>query len=107
LLQLKDQPLTNRLVSLGLETSDPTVTLWGNEPIFRDGKLVGYTSSGCFSPTLGKPLALAYIKHPEGRTVDKEFLTSGTFTILQDGKRWPASVYLRAPVDPKRERILA
>jgi len=83
------------------------VTLWGNEPIFRDGKLVGYTSSGCFSPTLGKPLALGYIKRPGGGTVDKAYLTSGAYTILQDGIHWPASISLQPPLDPKRERILA
>ena len=107
LLLLKDQPLTKRLVSLALEVTDPTVTLWGNEPIFRDGTLVGYTSSGCFSPTLGKPLAMGYVKRPGGGPVDKSYVTSGAYTILQDGIHWPASVSLQSPVDPKRERILA
>lgn len=107
LLELKDQPLTKRLVSLTLDVTDPTVTLWGNEPIFRDAKLVGYTSSGCFSPTLGKPLALGYIKRPGGGPVDKDYLTSGKYTILQDGIHWPAGISLQSPVDPKRERISA
>ncbi len=106
LLSLKDQPLTKRLVSLTLEVTDPTLTLWGNEPIFRDGKLVGYTSSGCFPPTLGKQLALGYIKRPGGGPVDKAYLKSGAYTILQDGIHWPASVSLQPRVDPKRERIL-
>lgn len=106
LLALKDQPLTKRLVSLAIETSDPAVTLWGNEPIHRDGKLVGYTSSGCFSPTLDQPLALGYIKRPGGGAVDKDYLTNGEYTILQDGVRWPAEIILQPPVDPKREKIL-
>ena len=107
LLALKDQLLTKRLVSLTLKTTDSTVTLWGNEPIFRDGKLVGYTSSGCFSPTLGQPLALGFIKRPDGGAVDKAYLTSGDYTILQDGVQWPAGISLQSPVDPKREKILA
>ena len=106
LLELKGRPLTKRLVSLALDVTDPAVTLWGNEPIFCDGRLVGYTSSGCFSPTLGKPLGMGYIRHPDGGAVDRDFLEKGSFSILQDGVDWPASVTLRPPVDPKRERIL-
>lgn len=44
LIELKNAPLAKRMVSLALDVTDPTVTLWGNEPIFRDGELVGYTS---------------------------------------------------------------
>ena len=57
--------------------------------------------------TLGKPLALGYLKRPGGGAVDKDYLTSGAYTILQDGIHWPASVSLQPPVDPKREHILA
>ena len=90
-----------------LDATDPSVAFWDEEPILREHKLVGYTSSGCFSPTLGKPLALGYVKRPGGGPVDKAYLTSGAYTILQDGIHWPASVSLQPPVDPKRERILA
>ncbi len=111
LLELKERPLRKRLVSLVLQCDDPTVTLWGNEPIFRNGMLAGYTSSAAFSPTLGAPVALAYIKRPPGEfeadlSVDKPWLDAGEYTILQDGRRWPATVSLQAPVDPKRVKVL-
>ncbi|MFN0130700.1 MAG: FAD-dependent oxidoreductase [Verrucomicrobiales bacterium] len=107
---LKPQPLRKRLVSLVMECDDPTVTLWGNEPVFRDGGLVGYTSSAAFSPTLGRPIALAYLKHPTGTAeggVTPAWIRAGNFTILQDGRQWPAVPTLRAPVDPERTRIFA
>jgi 4-methylaminobutanoate oxidase (formaldehyde-forming) len=107
LLALKEQPLSKRLVSLAVKTTDPAVTLWGNEPIFRDGVLVGYTSSGCFSPTLGQPLALGYIKRPGGGPVDVAYLTTGDYTILHDGVQWPATICRQSPVDPNRRKILA
>jgi glycine cleavage system aminomethyltransferase T len=106
LMELKSQPLKKRLVSLCLELDDPHLTLWGNEPIYRDGLLVGYTSSGCFSPTLNAPLALGYIKRPTGGAVDKAYLESGQYTICLNGKHWPARLSLQAFVDPTRLKIL-
>ena len=104
---LKSQPLRKRLVSLVLETADPQVTLWGNEPIFRDEVLVGYTSSGCFSPTLDRALAMGYIKRPDGGPVDPDYLTRGVYTLLLNGTRHTASLSVQPPVDPKRARVLA
>jgi len=109
LLELKGQPLRKRLVSLVMECEDPTVTLWGNEPVFRDGRLAGYTSSAAYSPTLGAPVALAYIKRPPEEAalgVDTVWLESGRYEILQDGVKRAARMTLRAPVDPDRRRIL-
>lgn len=106
LIALKDQPLKKRLVSLILEGADATSTLWGNEPIYREEVLVGYTSSGCFSPTLGKPLALGYIKRPSGEAVDAAYLSSGRYSILLNGTNHPATLSLVPAVDPKREKSL-
>lgn len=107
LLALKGAPLKKRLVSLSLEGADSTSTLWGNEPIYRDDVLVGYTSSGCFSPTLGKPLALGYIKRPDGGAVDPAYLNSGSYRILLNGSSHAATLSLIPSVDPQREKILA
>jgi 4-methylaminobutanoate oxidase (formaldehyde-forming) len=110
LLDLKGRPLRKRLVSLVMPCDDPTVTLWGNEPVFRDGRLAGYTSSAAYSPTLSAPVAMAYIKRPPeeaGIGVDSEWLQAGRYEILQDGVRRPARMTLRAPVDPERARILS
>jgi 4-methylaminobutanoate oxidase (formaldehyde-forming) len=110
LLELKGQPLRKRLVSLVMDTDDAAVTLWGNEPVFRDGVIAGYTSSAAFSPTLGKPVAMAYVKRPPGEIslgVSKAWIESGAYTILQDGKHWPARALLQSPVDPERSKVLA
>lgn len=109
LLELKGRPLRKRLVSLVMECDDPTVTLWGNEPVFRDGRLAGYSSSAAYSPTLGAPVALAYIKRPPEEAalgVDTAWLEAGRYEILQDGVKRPARMTLRAPFDPDRRRIL-
>jgi len=106
---LRGRPLRKRLVSLVMACDDPTVTLWGNEPVYRDGRLAGYTSSAAFSPTLSAPVAMAYLKRPPEEAalgVDIAWLEAGHYEILQDGVRRPARLTLRAPVDPERNRIL-
>ncbi|RYD29884.1 MAG: FAD-dependent oxidoreductase, partial [Verrucomicrobiaceae bacterium] len=110
LLELRGRPLRKRVASLVMDSSDSAVTLWGNEPVFRDGVLAGYTSSGAFSPTLGRPIAMAYLKRPPAEFeaalgVDREWIESGAWTILQDGRSWPARAMLDAPVDPRRLKI--
>lgn len=110
LLEIKGRPLRKRLASLVLDCDDPAVTLWGNEPIFRDGMLAGYTSSAAFSPTLGQPVAMGYLKRPPQEAslgVDKSWITGGQWTILQDGRLWPARAMMQAPFDPGRSKILA
>ena len=91
-----------RMASLVLE--DPSVMLWGNEPIYRDGERVGYTSSAAFGHTLGRAVALGYIRNTSGATPD--YLERGRYHIEVDGVRCPADLSLRAPYDPDRRKIL-
>ncbi len=83
---------------------DPAAVLWGNEPIWRNGEVVGYTSSGAYAYTLGGAIGAGYVKNPAG--VDQAFLLSGQYEIETNGQRVPAKIYLRSPYDAKREKIL-
>ncbi|MEP6491025.1 MAG: aminomethyltransferase family protein [bacterium] len=42
----------------------PAVAWRGSAPIYRDGKQIGYATSGCWSPLLKKYLALAHVMAP-------------------------------------------
>lgn len=90
-----------RLVSLVLD--EPDAMLWGNEPIFRDDIAVGHTTSGAFGHTLGRAVALGYVRCADGAT--PTFVREGRYSILVDGTRHAAHVSLRAPFDPKRRKI--
>ena len=104
LLAQKESGLRKRLVSFVLEDSGPT--LWGGEPIWVDGKRVGYTTSAAFGPTLGAAVALGYVRRPDGGVVDSEFIKSCRCEIENDGVRYRAKASLRAPYDPDRKKIL-
>jgi 4-methylaminobutanoate oxidase (formaldehyde-forming) len=98
----KESGVKRRLASFVVE--DPAAMLWGGERIFRDGKLIGSTTSGYYGFTLGRALALGYVRHEE--TITPEFITSGKYTIDFAGKQYPAKALLQPPFDPKNERIM-
>ena len=102
LLKQKQSRVKRRLVIFVLE--DPGPMLWGSEPILRDGKPVGYTTSGSYGHTVGGAIAMGYVNHPTG--VDEDFVKSGRYEINISGQRYAARPYLHAPYDPKRSRIL-
>ena len=103
LLKAKESGLLKkRLAALIVE--DPDVVLWGSEPIRRDGKAVGYTSSAAYGHALNGSVALGYIRNEAG--VTKDFLEVGSYTIENDGRQYPARLSMRSPYDPARKRIL-
>lgn len=103
LLKQKAQNLKRRLTIFVID--DPEPILWGSEPIFRDGKPVGYTTSGSYGHTVGGAIGMGYVNCAEG--VNAKFIETGKFEIEINGRRYHAVAHLRAPYDPERTRVLA
>jgi 4-methylaminobutanoate oxidase (formaldehyde-forming) len=93
--------LKHRLVQFLLE--DPEPLLYGSEPIYRDGELVGYLRSGGYGHTLGGAVGLGSVENEQGVSVD--FVKSGSYEIEVVGVRYPAKASLRPMYDPKGERV--
>ncbi len=103
LLRQRAEGVNRRLVLFFLR--DPGPVLLGGEPIYRDGKAVGYTTSGAYGHTVGAAVALGYVAGV-GR-VDAEFVRSGRYEINVSGERHAAAAHLGAAHDPGRQRILS
>jgi glycine cleavage system aminomethyltransferase T/glycine/D-amino acid oxidase-like deaminating enzyme len=101
LRQKEEGILKHRLVQFLLEEPEPL--LYGGEPIYRDGELVGYLNSGGYGHTLGGAVGLGNVEREEGVTAD--FVKSGTYEIEVAGVRYPAKASLQPLYDPKGERI--
>jgi glycine cleavage system aminomethyltransferase T len=94
------------MVALCLEDDGDTAPLmYHEEPIYRDGELVGSTTSGAWGHRLGKSLALGYLRCEDGVTAD--FVNNGTYQIEIGWERYPAGAQLRPFYDPKSERVKA
>ena len=102
LLRQKADGLKRQLVIFVLQ--DPQPILWGSEPIYRDGKTVGYTTSAAYGHTLGAAVGMGYVNNPNG--LDTEFIKAGGYEININGRRYPVTTHLRAPYDHERKKIL-
>ncbi|HET6521065.1 MAG TPA: FAD-dependent oxidoreductase [Geminicoccaceae bacterium] len=100
LLRQREAGVARRLVQFALE--DPEPLLYHNEPIWRDGMLVGRLTSGAYGHTLGRAIGMGYVEHPDA---DAAFVVSGRFELEIAGERYPAAAGLRAWHDPAGERL--
>ena len=83
--------------------TDPSVQLYHNEPIYRDGERVGLVTSAMFGHTLGAAVALGYVTAPG--PADDGFLLGGQYEIDVAERRVPARASLRPFYDPSGARI--
>jgi 4-methylaminobutanoate oxidase (formaldehyde-forming) len=84
-------------------TADPSVVLLGRETIYRDGKRVGWLTSGGYGYTVGRSIGYGYIRDPDG--VDREKVLSGSYVLEVATARVPAEVFLEPRYDPTMSRI--
>ena len=82
----------HRLVVLEIDSGDADA--WGYEPVWLGDDYAGFVTSGAYGHTVGKSLALAYVKTPFLEQRDQEF----SVHILD--QRRPAVILLEAPYDP-------
>ncbi len=99
-LESQSSPLSRKLVQFVLK--DPEPILNHNEPILRNGELVGYTVSSGYGHTIGACVAMAYVSNKEGIT--DEYLTDAQYEIEQANRLYRAELSLKPLYDPKSER---
>jgi len=101
LLRQKEQGVERKLVQFQLE--DPEPLLYHNEPIWRDGEIAGYISSGAYGHTLGSCIGLGYINRSD-KDVNEDWI-SGAFEIEVAGRRFSVTPSLAPLFDPKNGKI--
>ena len=101
-LEKKESGLNNRLVQFLL--NDPEPLLYHNEPILRDGQIVGYLSSGAYGHHLGAALGMGYVPC-QGESA--QAVLASSYEIDVAGTRVPATASLKPLYDPTGERVRA
>ena len=99
-LRKREDGLAQRLVQFKL--TDPEPLLYHNEPIVRDGKTVGFLTSGGYGHHLGAAIGMGYVPSKGESVAD---LLGSSFEIDVMGTRVKAEAQLKPFYDPKSERV--
>lgn len=92
----KEEGVDRRLIRIRLK--DPEPILHHDEPIYRNGIIVGRVTSGSYGYTLGSSLGSGYIEVPrKGWT---EYTASGSYEVEIAGDRYEAIVSTKPFYDP-------
>ena len=92
LLKIKDQKLDRRFVMLTLKDNKPGYPLLlHEEPIYLGDKIIGKTTSGCYSFNFNKNLSFGYIKSD----IDNEKLNDKKLFIEIEKKKYQANLLLK------------
>ncbi|SHI43548.1 4-methylaminobutanoate oxidase (formaldehyde-forming) [Shimia gijangensis] len=99
-LERKETGPKHRMVQFKL--TDPEPLLFHNEPLIRDGEIVGYISSGNYGHTLGGAIGMGYVPCEGEKAAD---VLASTYEIDVMGTRVRAEASLKPMYDPKSERV--
>ncbi|MCL4123272.1 UNVERIFIED_CONTAM: hypothetical protein GTU68_015012 [Idotea baltica] len=95
-------------VHLTLDDHDAEVDPWpwGGEPIYRDGKFVGVTTTTGYGFTLQKIVCLGFIRNVNSsgvhETVTSEYVMDGEYEVDIAGIKFSAVANLRSPTLPSK-----
>jgi 4-methylaminobutanoate oxidase (formaldehyde-forming) len=97
LLALQGKPLGKQLATFTTDRED--IVLLGRETILRDGEAVGYLTSGGYGYTIGKPIGLGYVRHPEPAI--------GRYELVVANERVGATIHFEPLYDPQNLKVKA
>ncbi len=97
LSEQRGRTLPKRLVQFRLE--DPDRLLYHDEPIYRNGEIVGRVTSGMWSYMEDRCLAMGYLVNTDG--VAPDWLRAGEYHIEVAGERIAATASLRSFYTPR------
>ena len=101
-LRKRDEGLRRRMLQFKL--NEPLPLLYHNEPILRDGEIVGHLTSGSYGHALKGAVGLGYVPC-EGETSAQ--VLDSSFEIEVAGARIPAAASARPMYDPTGARTKA
>ncbi|XP_048507943.1 pyruvate dehydrogenase phosphatase regulatory subunit, mitochondrial isoform X2 [Athalia rosae] len=108
LLKQREDGVQRKYVQLLVNDHDPDIDpwCWGGEPIYRDGKYCGMTTTTGYGYTFKKQVCLGFVQNLDenGKTqeVTNEYVISGDYEVDVAGIRYHAKCHLHSPNLPTK-----
>ncbi|XP_078040959.1 pyruvate dehydrogenase phosphatase regulatory subunit, mitochondrial [Augochlora pura] len=108
LLRQREEGVKRRYVQLLLNDHDPDLDswCWGGEPIYRNGKYCGMTTTTGYGFTFRKQVCLGFIQNfdlqGQPQEVTNEYVLSGNYEVDVAGMKFPAKCHLHSPNLPTK-----
>ena len=99
-LRKREEGLKRKMLQFRLDDSDRM--LFHNEPLIRDGQIVGIVTSANYGHALGGAIGMGYVPL-EGQKVER--ILSSDYEIEVAGERLKATASVAPMYDPKSERM--
>jgi len=87
----------------GFKITDTSVVLHGRETIYRNGKRVGWLSSGGYGHCLGIAIGYGYIRNSDGVSVD--YINNGSYQLEVATELVDCEVSLKPFYDPAMKKL--
>ncbi len=101
LVKKREQGTDRKLIQFSVDGAHPL--LLHDEPLFRDGNLVGHTTSGARGFRTGLSLCMGYVSCAAGEKISD--MAASKYEISVAGKRYPLTLHQHPPYDPKGDRM--
>ena len=96
LLAQKEKGITRKLVMFTIDDEMPLI--YHDEPIYKNGEIVGENTHGAFAYKLGRSMGMFYISSPDENPITDEWILDGQYEIEVEDKRYPITLHLKAPL---------
>ncbi len=96
-------PLQRRILQVLVK--DPEPLMFHAEPVWRDGKPVGYVRAASYGFSLGGAVGLVMVE--AGEALDQRYVDSGVWEVEIAGRRYPAMASLKPLYDPEMKKVKA
>jgi len=109
LVKQKESGVKRKIVSFTIE-ADENLVLFGEEPVYRNGDVIGYVTSVKYGHSIKKWAGLCLLScdysNSKTKKITNKWIESGTYQIEVLQKRYDTKIHIKSPYDQTNSEII-